>query len=56
MIVKLRRYLSRLYIKGVDAMHRPFVKRGAEDPYHAVFAEFISLTRQARSPSLLEIF
>jgi SAM-dependent methyltransferase len=36
-------------------MHRPFVKRGAEDPYHSVFREFISLSRQAHSPSILEI-
>jgi len=44
-----------LYFKMIDVMHQPFIKRGADDPYHKVFLEFIKLTQQALSPSVLEI-
>ena len=39
----------------MNLMHRPLVKNGADDPYHAVFAEFISMTRQVPSAVILEI-
>lgn len=55
MNTKTKNYMRRLYLRVIDFMHRPFVKRAAEDPYHAVFGHFISLSQQAHSPSLLEI-
>lgn len=36
-------------------MHYPFVKRAADDPYHAVFREFIALCKQEPPPSIMEI-
>jgi len=47
--------LNYLYFKIIDVMHRPFVKRSAEDPYHVVFRDFQSLSKQEHSPSILEI-
>jgi len=55
MNIKMKNYMKRLYFKLIDLMHRPFVKRGADDPFHALFGEFISLSKQAHSPSILEI-
>ena len=52
---KLPDYLKMFYFKIIDMMHLPLTKRGAEDPYHAVFTEFISLSRQSSSPRILEI-
>ena len=43
------------YFQLIDVMHRPFVTRAAEDPYHAVFKDFQSLSKQEHSPSILEI-
>lgn len=51
----IKTYLTRFYLKIIDVMHHPFVKRGAEDPYHTVFRDFILLTQKAHSPSILEI-
>jgi len=51
----MRDLSTHLYLRIMAAMHRPFVKRGRDDPYHAVFASFISLTEQAPAPSILEI-
>jgi SAM-dependent methyltransferase len=51
-----RRELCRhLYFRFILALHRPLVKPGCKDPYHAVFPEFIELTRQVCSPSVLEM-
>jgi hypothetical protein len=47
--------LRNFYFKMIDYLHRPLVRRGAEDPYHVIFRDFISLTQQAASPSILEI-
>lgn len=47
--------MKNLYFKIIDVMHRPFVERAAEDPFHAVFGDFISLSQQVHSPSILEI-
>jgi len=52
---KMKYYTKQLYFKIIDVMHFPFIKRGVDDPYHAVFREFISLSKQAYSPSILEI-
>jgi SAM-dependent methyltransferase len=55
MSMKLKNCMAKLYFKIINIMHRPFVKQGAEDPYHAIFRDFISLTKQAHSPSIIEI-
>lgn len=52
---KLRKRFTTLYFKAMNFLHRPFVTRGADDPFHAVFRDFVSLTQQANSPSILEI-
>lgn len=51
----MKDYAKELYFKIIDVMHHPFIKRGAVDPYHAVLSEFISLSKQAPCPSILEI-
>jgi SAM-dependent methyltransferase len=53
--MKWKAWISKSYFKMLNALHRVFVTRGAEDPYHALFREFVSLTRQVPSPSLLEL-
>jgi len=55
MLEKTKDYTRKLCFKIIDLLHCPFVKRGADDPYHSVFGQFISLTKQASSPTILEI-
>lgn len=52
---KYLRKLSSLYFLVIQGLHWPFRKRNAEDPVHAVFGDFISLSKQTHSPSILEI-
>jgi len=47
--------MKNLYFKIINVMHRPLATRAAEDPYHAVFRDFLSLSKQEPSPSILEI-
>lgn len=51
----VRKLAAKVYFKIMDVMHRPFVKSSADDPYHAIFTEFVSLSREAPCPSILEI-
>lgn len=51
----MKDYAKTLYFKIIDVMHHPFVQRGADDPYHVVFREFISLSERASCPTILEI-
>lgn len=44
-----------LYFRLVDALHRPFVRRGADDPYHALFRGFVEQVHAMPSPAVLEI-
>ncbi len=55
MNTKLKSYVKTLYFKIIDVLHYPFIKQSADDPFHAVFTEFIYLTKQVPSPSILEI-
>lgn len=56
MNTKMKGYAKKLYFKVIDVLHHPLIKRGADDPYHAVFSKFISLSKQEPSPpSMLEI-
>ncbi len=55
MNIKAKTYAKNLCFRILDILHRPFVKQGADDPYHAVFNEFISISKQKPSPSILEI-
>jgi len=55
MNIKIKNYIILIYYTVINALHRPFVKQGAKDPYHEVFRDFISLSKQAPSPSILEI-
>lgn len=41
------------YFKMIDSMHHRFINR--DEPYHTVFRDFISLSMQVSSPSILEI-
>ncbi|MEO7916954.1 MAG: hypothetical protein ABIR16_04870, partial [Dokdonella sp.] len=52
---KLKRYMTHAYVRLMDMLHFPLRKTSAADPYHEAFVEFMSLTRQADSPSILEI-
>ena len=47
--------LAKLYSKLIDFMHRPLREPVGSDPYHAVFGEFVALSAQRNSPSILEI-
>jgi len=47
--------LSLKYYKLINLLHAPFVKKGADDPYHHVFGRFIELGRAIDSPAVLEI-
>ncbi|WP_295394654.1 class I SAM-dependent methyltransferase [uncultured Thiodictyon sp.] len=55
MNAKMKFYAERLYFRIIDGLHYPFIRRGADDPYHAALNEFISLTKGVPSPSILEI-
>jgi len=48
-------YMKAIYFKFIDLLHYPFIKQGANDPYHIVYDEFLSLGRELTSPSVLEI-
>lgn len=52
---KMKGNAKKLYFKIIDVLHRPFIKSGADDPFHAVFREFVCLSKQEPSPSILEI-
>jgi len=47
--------LARVYFRMINLLHAPLTKHGANDPYHAVFREFIEITKSMPSPSILEI-
>lgn len=51
----MKDFAEKLYFKIVDFMHYPFVTRGTDDPFHAVFSEFISISKVEPSPAILEI-
>lgn len=53
--IKMKEYIRKIYFKTINALHHPFVKQGANDPYHKTFEEFVSITKQSSSPSILEI-
>ena len=55
MIKKLKRYMTHVYVRILDALHFPIKAKSGGDPYHEVFVDFMSLTAQADSPSILEI-
>lgn len=48
-------YAQALCFKFIDVLHRPFVRSGARDPYHAVFEGFRSIGMAMPSPAVLEI-
>ncbi|WP_456381007.1 methyltransferase domain-containing protein [Thiolapillus sp.] len=50
-----RETIKRFYINLIRLMHRPLMKKEKEDPYHAVIREFITLSREDDSSSVLEI-
>ena len=47
--------MKAFYFRLIDALHRPFVRRGAEDPYHVLFRDFLERARTLPSPAVLEI-
>lgn len=51
----LFRKLAHLYFMAIHALHRPLRTKSAEDPVHAVFGDFIDLSKQIENPSILEI-
>ncbi len=55
MHLTLKHRIARIYFKTINALHHPFVKHGADDPYHGVFQTLISLTQTIDSPSILEV-
>lgn len=55
MYLKIKNFAKKLYFKTINVLHYPFVKKGADDPYHKIFEEFIDLVDQTPSASMLEI-
>jgi SAM-dependent methyltransferase len=54
-MMNLKKSFKSAYFRLLNTMHRPFVKKGHEDPYHAVFHEFISRCNLINDSSILEI-
>jgi SAM-dependent methyltransferase len=52
---ELKPRLKALYFRLIDALHRPFVRPGAEDPYHVLFRDFPARVRELPSAAVLEI-
>lgn len=50
-----RKRLKKRYIRFINFLHRPFLKRSSEDPYHHIFGEFLELTKQVPDPRILEL-
>ncbi len=48
-------YVKAVYFKFIDLLHFPFIKQGANDPYHAIYNEFLSIGKAIQAPSVLEI-
>lgn len=55
MKLTLTRYAKAGYFKFIDFLHRPFVKRSTNDPFHIVYQDFISIGKRIDAPSVLEI-
>jgi SAM-dependent methyltransferase len=47
--------LTGLYFRLLNVLHRPFVRRGADDPYHSLFRSFVEQIQAMPSPAVLEI-
>lgn len=47
--------LKRAYIKTLNYLHRPFVRKATQDPFHSVFQEFVALGNALEKPAVLEI-
>lgn len=47
--------LASLFGRFVQALHAPFVRRGADDPYHALFRRFVTQVQALPAPAILEI-
>lgn len=47
--------MNRLISCIIDLLHRPFVKKGVDDPYHEVFRYFQHLAADRRDVAILEI-
>ena len=41
------------YFRFVDWLHLPFVKSGANDPYHRLYDEFVSIGMALPAPAVL---
>ncbi len=44
-----------LYLALLNWLHRPFVRRAGDDPYHARFPEFMRIVAGMRSPAVVEL-
>lgn len=56
MLLEIKIFVKKHYFRLIEIMHLPFIKRGADDPVHAVFGEFINLSMQPPTPpTVLEI-
>ena len=53
--IKVKDHVLNAYFRLIDVMHRPFVRRGVDDPYHAVLREYMSLSEQVQPSTILEI-
>ena len=51
----MKNFIKSLYFKMLNLLHRPFVKQSANDPYHAIYAQFIALGEKVPGASVLEI-
>ena len=52
---KTRQRIVGRYLQLLAQLHRPLVKPGSSDPYHAVLPEFIEQTKSVDDASILEI-
>ncbi len=48
-------YLRNLYFKCIQYLHRPFTQKGAHDPFHTIYSEFVDITQTYESPSILQL-
>jgi SAM-dependent methyltransferase len=48
-------YARAIYFMFINILHRPFVRRSDNDPYHDLYKEFLALGKTLPSPAVLEL-
>jgi len=53
--ITLKTHIRNLYLKFLYQLHRPLIKSSENDPFHLNYQEFLKLTRQSDSTSVLQL-